>query len=89
MATILPVTIVLIDPDLSTIQRVTAVVLPVLTQFSVGFLVEPLMFGGKLQIHPVVILLSLTIWGSLWGITGMILSVPITAGTSFNNPGFL
>lgn len=31
------------------------------------------------QLHPVVILLALMIWGTLWGVVGMILAVPLTA----------
>ena len=37
------------------------------------------MFGQTLKLHPVVVLLSLLVWGSLWGITGMVLAVPLTA----------
>jgi len=31
-----------------------------------------------MNISPLVTILALSIWGSIWGITGMILSVPIT-----------
>ena len=40
---------------------------------------EPLIFGRSLELAPVVILLSLMIWGMLWGLTGMVLAVPMTA----------
>ena len=32
-----------------------------------------------MKLHPVVVLLSLMIWGFLWGIPGCVLAVPITA----------
>lgn len=35
--------------------------------------------GNSLNLSPWVILISLTIWGSLWGITGAVVSVPVTA----------
>jgi predicted PurR-regulated permease PerM len=33
--------------------------------------------GKSLNLSPLVVVLSLTIWGAIWGILGMILSVPI------------
>ncbi len=38
---------------------------------------EPRLMGRSLNLSPLVVVLSLTIWGSIWGILGMILSVPI------------
>ena len=35
--------------------------------------------GRSLTLNPVIILLSLTFWGWLWGIAGVILAVPILA----------
>jgi len=34
--------------------------------------------GNRLNLSPIVILLSLGLWGTLWGIPGMFLCVPIT-----------
>ena len=44
----------------------------------VGSFVEPKLMGNTLNISPLVAILSLAIWGSIWGITGMLLCVPIT-----------
>jgi len=33
-----------------------------------------------LDLHPLTVVVALTFWGSIWGIAGMILSVPITCG---------
>ncbi|MCH2232025.1 MAG: AI-2E family transporter [Crocinitomicaceae bacterium] len=44
----------------------------------IGSLVEPRLMGNTLNISPLVAILSLAIWGSIWGIVGMFLSVPIT-----------
>ena len=41
-------------------------------------LLEPKLMGDSLNISPLVALLSLAFWGAIWGITGMIVSVPIT-----------
>jgi len=48
-----------------------------LCQIIVGNLIEPKLTGKTLNLSPVVILLALSIWGSIWGVSGMILSVPI------------
>ncbi|MBU1095274.1 MAG: AI-2E family transporter [Bacteroidetes bacterium] len=44
-----------------------------------GSILEPKIMGDKLGLNPLVILLSLLLWGYVWGLVGMFLSVPITA----------
>jgi predicted PurR-regulated permease PerM len=34
--------------------------------------------GNTLNISPLVVFLTLAVWGVMWGVTGMLLSVPIT-----------
>ena len=51
----------------------------ILLQNIIGNIVEPKIFGDRLGLNPLVILLSLLLWGYLWGIVGMFLSVPLTA----------
>jgi predicted PurR-regulated permease PerM len=50
-----------------------------LVQLFIGNFLEPRMMGSRLNISPIVILISLTFWGIIWGIMGMILAVPIMA----------
>lgn len=47
-------------------------------QVIVGNFLEPKLMGNTLNLSPFVVMLSLTLWGSIWGIAGMFLSVPIT-----------
>ncbi len=47
-------------------------------QLVIGNFVEPKLMGDSLNISPLVVLLTLAIWGVMWGVTGMLLSVPIT-----------
>ncbi|HBO56807.1 MAG TPA: AI-2E family transporter [Opitutae bacterium] len=47
-------------------------------QFCIGSLIEPKLMGNRLNLSPLVILLSLGLWGAIWGIAGMFLCVPIT-----------
>ena len=40
---------------------------------------EPMIMGKRLNLNPILILLSVLAWGYIWGIVGMLLSVPLTA----------
>ncbi|MBE3124429.1 MAG: AI-2E family transporter [Acidobacteria bacterium] len=44
-----------------------------------GEILEPRIMGKGLGLSPLLVLFSLLFWGWLWGIPGMILSVPLTA----------
>jgi predicted PurR-regulated permease PerM len=46
-------------------------------QLIVGNGIEPRALGNSLNLSPLVILLSLAVWGSIWGVTGMVLCVPL------------
>ena len=47
-------------------------------QVLIGNYIEPRLMGNTLNISPLVAIIALAIWGAIWGITGMLLSVPIT-----------
>ncbi|MXN63443.1 AI-2E family transporter [Stappia sp. GBMRC 2046] len=49
-----------------------------LIQFSIGNILEPRLMGTSLNLSGLVIMLSLAFWGTLWGVTGMVLCVPLT-----------
>lgn len=42
-----------------------------------GNFITPMVMGRSLTLNPVLILLSITFWGWLWGIVGIIVAVPI------------
>jgi predicted PurR-regulated permease PerM len=44
-----------------------------------GNFITPMVMGRSLTLNPVMVLLSLTFWGWMWGIAGIILAVPILA----------
>ena len=48
------------------------------TQFVAGEIVLPRLMGSKLNLSSFVILLTLVIWGALWGPAGMFMAIPIT-----------
>jgi AI-2 transport protein TqsA len=47
-------------------------------QFLIGNVLEPRMMGKSLNLSSLVVIISLAVWGSIWGVTGMFLCVPIT-----------
>lgn len=47
-------------------------------QLIIGNILEPKLMGNSLNLSPLVVMLSLSLWGSIWGIAGMFLSVPFT-----------
>ncbi len=48
-----------------------------MTQMLIGNIIEPKFLWSKLNLSALAILLSLTFWGYLWWIVGMMLSIPI------------
>ncbi len=44
-----------------------------------GNFITPWVMGRRLTLNPVMVLLSLTFWGWMWGVPGVILAVPILA----------
>ncbi|KAE8899734.1 hypothetical protein PF005_g14216 [Phytophthora fragariae] len=81
IASIAPICIIAITPSdlMNPMEKFMAVVLPMCFHMFVGNFVEPKVFGRKLEIDPVIVILSLSAWGLLWGVVGMMLSVPLTA----------
>jgi predicted PurR-regulated permease PerM len=47
--------------------------------FLQAYVATPLLMSRRLQLNPVVIFVSLALWGFLWGIPGILLAVPILA----------
>ncbi|OQR83625.1 transmembrane protein [Achlya hypogyna] len=84
IASFLPLLIIMISPEgphglMSPMDKFLAVVLPMCFHMFVGNFIEPKVFGRKLEMDPVVVIISLSAWGLLWGVVGMMLSVPLTA----------
>ncbi len=77
VATIFPVALAFIQFDtwLPFIEITSGVVL---IQFITGNILEPRLLGKSLNLSPLVILFALALWGYIWGVLGMFLSVPIT-----------
>ncbi len=48
-------------------------------QMVIGNFLDPKIQGDRLNLSPFILIVSLVLWGYLWGIVGMFLAVPITA----------
>ncbi|MCA9398484.1 MAG: AI-2E family transporter, partial [Candidatus Omnitrophica bacterium] len=79
IATLLPLPVVIVSPDISTSTAIMAIAIPGVIQFAIGNVIEPKIMGDSLDLHPVVILMALIFWGMIWGIVGMFLAAPLTA----------
>jgi AI-2 transport protein TqsA len=55
------------------------ILVPWAMQFTLGNVVEPLIQGEGLELHPITVLLALIFWGTLWGIPGMLIAAPLTS----------
>lgn len=80
VASLLPIPFILLAPEGSAIWMASAISVSMAVQVISGSVVEPKLMGDASDLHPVVILLALMFWGMMWGITGMFLATPITAG---------
>ncbi len=49
-----------------------------LVQVIMGGILEPVFMGKSFSINVITILIMLMFWGYIWGIPGMILSIPLT-----------
>lgn len=79
IATIPPIFVTFVANYPRPLPVILASVALLLIQMVMGNIVEPKMQGKGLNLSPVVILFSLVFWGWLWGIPGMLLSVPIAS----------
>lgn len=55
-----------------------AVIVMCVVQVIQDLLLVPLIMGKRMNLHPAIILLSLSVWGKLLGILGMIVALPLT-----------
>ena len=78
IAVVLPFGFALLQFDTFTIPVVTALLMW-LIQMIMGNVVDPRLMAFSLNLSPLLVIVSLIFWGWLWGVTGMILAVPLTA----------
>lgn len=79
IATLITITMALIQftPDWISIIYVAVLTISIQTVF--GNIIDPRLQGVQLGLSPFVLLVSLSLWGYIWGIPGMFLAVPLTS----------
>lgn len=58
---------------------IVIVLLQIIEQIIEGSIVQPLVLGNKVQIHPLLVLSSLIFFGGIFGFVGILLAVPLAA----------
>ncbi|HLW31166.1 MAG TPA: AI-2E family transporter [Aequorivita sp.] len=77
IATLFPVAFCLLQfPNLT--PAVLTLIIVGSIQVVIGNVLEPKLVGNSMNLSALVTILALSLWGIIWGVTGMILSVPIT-----------
>ncbi|MCL2689533.1 MAG: AI-2E family transporter [Chitinispirillia bacterium] len=78
VATVLPSLMALVQYD--TFAPFFIILIGVsIVQLVISSVLEPRFMGDRLNVSPLVIVVSLTLWNKIWGIPGMILCIPITS----------
>lgn len=79
IATIPPVLMATLQFSPGLVKPLIVLVSLTAIQITIGNVITPKVVGDRLGLSPVVILLSLLLWGTIWGIPGALLSVPIAS----------
>jgi len=74
-ATLIPMPVVLLDPDQTWLRIMLAFFIPAIIQFITGNVLEPGLLGRALDMPPVTVFVCLMFWGGLWGIPGAVIAV--------------
>jgi len=77
IATIPPVVMAIIQFSPGFFKPLLVLVSLTAIQVTIGNVITPKVMGDRLGVSPVMILLSLLLWGMIWGIPGALLSTPI------------
>ncbi|CAJ1356370.1 unnamed protein product [Effrenium voratum] len=79
IAELLPVPLVLLDPDKTLSEAVFVFVVPFIIHNVLGCIMENKMMQHGLDLHPLIVVVALTFWSAVWGVAGAVLSVPLTS----------
>ena len=71
--------LVALDAKFSGGLAVAAFVIPFAVNLFARDVLEPTLIGQSTSLHPVIVLLAILLYGSVWGITGMVMAIPLTA----------
>lgn len=76
LGTVMPITMSIVQLD--SFQEILLIAVTLIAlHFIMGNIIEPIIMGNSLRINTLTVLIGLVFWGYLWGIPGMMLSVPL------------
>ncbi len=78
IALILPVIMALLEYESVTFAFIVLLIIAAIQTLFFN-LIETSFLGKRLNLNPLLILMSVLIWGYIWGIVGMLFAVPLTA----------
>ncbi|CAL1160007.1 unnamed protein product [Cladocopium goreaui] len=79
IAELLPVPLVLLAPDRTVSDAFLVFLIPFIIHNVLGCILENKLMQHGLDLHPLIVVIALTFWSSVWGVAGAILSVPLTS----------
>jgi AI-2 transport protein TqsA len=79
VATLLPVPVALAQFSGVWWKLALVIAIPGICQLVMGNVVEPKVFGRRMDLHPIAVILAIGFWGLLWGMVGAFLAVPLTS----------
>mmetsp|Transcript_43705 Transcript_43705/g.100896 ORF Transcript_43705/g.100896 Transcript_43705/m.100896 type:complete len:557 (+) Transcript_43705:52-1722(+) len=79
ISTVLPCGLGLLDARVGPGRVALALVAQVVLHVFFDYFVEPIFFGLSAEVHSVVVILGIAFFGKIWGIAGMLISVPLMA----------
>jgi len=78
LGVVFPVALALVQFGSIQLAIVIAVLLTIVQMYT-GNILEPKMIGKQINLSAFVVLVSLSLWSSIWGIAGAILAIPLTS----------
>lgn len=76
-ASIPPILVAIVDPEMSLWGAVAVATGLLSINLIIGTFLDPRFVGQAVKLSPLVVFVSMLVWGVLWGPVGMILAVPI------------
>ncbi|MCA9528194.1 MAG: AI-2E family transporter [Myxococcales bacterium] len=77
VASLPPMLLVTVDPEMTALGATGVAVGLVAINGVIGSVIDPRYVGQTVKLSPLVVVLSMLLWGVIWGPVGMILAVPI------------
>lgn len=79
IAVLAPLPVVFLDPEQTWTDLAFLFLVPFLLHQICTNLIDPRLLASSLELHPIIVLISLAFWTCVWGPVGAVLSAPITA----------